>query len=119
MNLVSPQDPIFGSQVPVAQKQFLVHGPGDVGQDTCPLHKFAPPPTDPQRAPSIPQNGSGPWATRLRGGEITPCLSCSFHILTIRVERRCTRTNPVGERRDVDVDALPRIGFALAVERLV
>jgi hypothetical protein len=25
------QDPIFGNQVLVAQKQFLVHGPGDVG----------------------------------------------------------------------------------------
>src|SRR5215469_1794084 len=28
-------------QVLVAQKQFLVHGVGDAGQDTCPLHKFS------------------------------------------------------------------------------
>jgi hypothetical protein len=39
---LSPQDPIFGGQVFIAQKQFPVHGPGDVRQDACPLHKFAP-----------------------------------------------------------------------------
>jgi hypothetical protein len=33
---LSLQDPIFGSQVFVAQKQFLVHGPGDVGQGCVP-----------------------------------------------------------------------------------
>jgi len=36
------QDPIFGSQVLIAQKQFPAHGPGDVRQEACPLHKFAP-----------------------------------------------------------------------------
>jgi hypothetical protein len=39
----------------IPQQQLLVHGPGDVGQDTCPLHKFPLLPADPKWAPLTDQ----------------------------------------------------------------
>src|SRR5664279_642931 len=32
------QDPVFSSQILIPQQQLIVHRPGDVGQDACPLH---------------------------------------------------------------------------------
>jgi hypothetical protein len=40
------QDPILGNQIFIPQQQLLVHGPGDICQDACPLHKL-PLPADP------------------------------------------------------------------------
>jgi hypothetical protein len=34
------QDPILGNQIFIPQQQLLVHGPGDICQDACPLHKL-------------------------------------------------------------------------------
>jgi hypothetical protein len=39
---LAPQDPVFSSQILIPQQQLLVHRPGDVGQDTCPLHESPP-----------------------------------------------------------------------------
>src|SRR6266481_871166 len=51
------QDPVFSGQILIPQQQLLVHGPRDVGQDTCPLHKCPPSPADPPWAPPIaPKN---------------------------------------------------------------
>jgi hypothetical protein len=36
-----PQNAVFGSQVLIAQQQFLVYRPRDVGQDTRPIHKIS------------------------------------------------------------------------------
>src|ERR1019366_2784672 len=33
------QDPVFGSQILIPQKELLVHSARDVSKDTCPLHK--------------------------------------------------------------------------------
>jgi hypothetical protein len=79
---LSLQDPIFGSQVLIAQKQFLVHGPGNVGQDACPLHKFAPSAhRSAMGSPQMVADYIGDEATRQW---ITSRPSCSLHILTIR-----------------------------------
>ena len=33
------EDPVFGDKIPITQKEFLVHCPGYVGQNTHPPHK--------------------------------------------------------------------------------
>jgi len=33
------EDPVFGNKILIAQKEFLVHGPGDIGQYPHRIHK--------------------------------------------------------------------------------
>ena len=35
---LSFKDPVFGSKILITQKEFLVHRPGNVGQNTHPIH---------------------------------------------------------------------------------
>src|SRR5665811_310564 len=82
---LAPQNPVFSSQIFVPQQQLLVHRPGDVGQDACPLH--ASPPF--ARRPTMgttdrSKKRSRRSAARPRSDEITTRLSCSFNFLAIR-----------------------------------
>jgi hypothetical protein len=36
---LSFEDPVFGDKILITQKEFLVHCPGNVGQNTRPIHK--------------------------------------------------------------------------------
>src|ERR1035437_6584112 len=83
---LAPQNPVFSSQIFVPQQQLLVHRPGDVGQDACPLHA-SPPICPPIREGALnrPKKPSGRHAARLRRDGITTRLSCSFNFLATRV----------------------------------
>src|SRR5450830_244764 len=82
---LAPQNPVFSSQIFVPQQQLLVHRPGDVGQDACPLH--ASPPFARRSTMGTTDRSkkrSRRCAARPRSDEITTRLSCSFNFLTLR-----------------------------------
>src|SRR5450830_801975 len=73
---LTPQDPVFSSQILVPQQQLMVHRPSDVGQDTCPLHKSPLCARRSARAPLIaPKNIVDD--TRRRAASYGPVPSCN------------------------------------------
>src|SRR4029077_9378289 len=64
---LAPQNLVLSGEIFIPQQQLLVHGPADVGQDTCPLHELPHLPGGSQWAPLI--------AAKKRSGQrvVRPC----------------------------------------------
>ncbi len=76
------QDAVFGGQIFVPRQQPLVHHPGDVSQDACPIHNCPLPLTSAVGAVARPENRSQRNTARLRREGTTPHLFYSFNFLT-------------------------------------
>jgi hypothetical protein len=82
------QEPVLCNRILVPQQQLLVHGPGDVRQDACPLRKLPLP--RPNQRPMIDFRGVTKTTSRATSAGDSPPLLLSFYFLTIRPPLRPT-----------------------------